>query len=252
MRIISLITKSITIIILIAILSKISMLIFDELSNKQTQMNTKQSLSEATKDNFGNNVKESVTECSRENQENCPSFTIQMFKNEKIAISSSVQKLSHDCTQKQANSCYLLGLKFDRALGVKEDQQKAFQMYSMSCKLGYADGCTDVAGLHLTGIGNGGFSEAAKYFIKGCKLGDPGGCANIAVFHFNGEGVSQSYSKAIYYYEKACNGGVGISCYELSQLLKNGEDYGIPSDKEKAKKLLIKSCENKFMAACEE
>jgi TPR repeat protein len=80
-----------------------------------------------------------------------------------------------------------------------------------------------------------------KWLEAPCEADYAAGCISIAKVYQLGAGLTESSSKAADLFQKACEGGDGEGCVELSRLLK---------DTEAAEKLLQKACELQSLQGC--
>ena len=100
--------------------------------------------------------------------------------------------LSYHSTLSSANqgdaiSQYNLGVMYERGHGVRQDYQKALELYTKSANQGYF---------------------AAQY--------------NLGVVYEQGLGVRQDYRKAKEWYGKACDSGLQEGCNAYKELNQNG------------------------------
>ncbi len=66
------------------------------------------------------------------------------------------------------------------------------------------------------------------------------GCFNLGIEYGNGKGIEHDYRKAKYYYEKACNLGMGEGCNSLGFFY--GKGMGVNQNISTAKKYFEKAC----------
>ena len=92
------------------------------------------------------------------------------------------------------------------------------------------------------------YTQALPLFEKACNGGIAVGCFNIGVMYSHGEGVKQDLTKAFQLYEKACNGGYAKGCYNLGVMYYKGE--GVKQDSAKALGLFDKACQMKDESGC--
>ena len=59
------------------------------------------------------------------------------------------------------------------------------------------------------------YQKAAQLYQKACDEGNALGCYNLGVLYHNGKGVNQDYQKAAQFYQKACDGGGAKGCSSL-------------------------------------
>lgn len=66
------------------------------------------------------------------------------------------------------------------------------------------------------------YSAAFKWFEKAAKQGMPAAQSNIAIFYSNGWAVEQDYKKAVFWHKKAVAQGFAASQFQLSHFRKEG------------------------------
>ena len=88
-----------------------------------------------------------------------------------------------------------------------------------------------------------------KTLIQKANQGDAEAQYNLGVAYYNGEGVEQSHSKAVYWYQKSAEQGDAEAQYNLGVAYYNGE--GVEQSHSKAVYWLRKACENFNDEACE-
>ena len=80
---------------------------------------------------------------------------------------------------------------------------------------------------------------------KACNGGIIGSCYNLGIMYYNGVGVEQSYKKAFDLWKKSCESNdeqtASRACNNLGILYDNGT--GVRINKEKAKEYYGKSCD---------
>ena len=88
-----------------------------------------------------------------------------------------------------------------------------------------------------------------KTLIQKANQGDAEAQYNLGVAYYNGEGVEQSHSKAVYWYQKSAEQGDAEAQYNLGVAYYNGE--GVDKSYSKTVYWLRKACENFNDEACE-
>lgn len=69
---------------------------------------------------------------------------------------------------------------------------------------------------------NGDFSKAAILFQKACDGGEALGCYNLGLMYANGQGVRQDYFKATELYKKACDLKLELGCENYKKIISQG------------------------------
>ena len=105
---------------------------------------------------------------------------------------------------------------------------------------------------HNLGIAREKASDAAGYvaaMTKACDLGVMPSCFNLGNAYANGKMVSRDDKRAFALWTKACEGAVGIACYEVSFEYGGGGSV-VAKDEAKQLSLLQRSCELGHPRAC--
>ena len=93
------------------------------------------------------------------------------------------------------------------------------------------------------------YSKAVYWYQKSAEQGNAVAQNNLGVSYYNGEGVEQSYSKAVYWCQKSAEQGNADAQYNLGVAYYNGE--GVDKSYSKTVYWLRKACENFNDEACE-
>jgi TPR repeat protein len=109
---------------------------------------------------------------------------------------------------KEMNEYNFLGSKYYFGDGVKQDKQKAKQLYTKACDGGDANGCYNLGVMSDNGDGATQDKQKAKeLYTKSCDAGNMGGCVNLGLMYTTGDGIRQDKQKAKKLFAKACDGG---------------------------------------------
>ena len=119
-------------------------------------------------------------------------------------------------------------------------------LLSVILLIGIANADLVESGLEKYNSGNK--KEASIDWEKACDGGDMVGCFNLGLMYDNGDGIRQDKIKATELYGKACDGGDMKGCYNLGNMYYKGD--GIRQDKRKAKELFGKACDGGDMGGC--
>ena len=83
--------------------------------------------------------------------------------------------------------CFNLGSLYDNGKGVKQNYQKAAELYQKACDGGNANGCSNLGSLYTNSQGvKQDFSTAKQYFGKACDLGLQLGCNSYRILNEKG------------------------------------------------------------------
>ncbi len=109
--------------------------------------------------------------------------------------------------------------------------------------------CLMLGEMYLAGEGAvQDFSKALFYFHKACEAGNEVGCSEVGYMYEMGKGVAQDYAKAAFLYEKSCKKGDGEGCNNLGDMYYKG--LGVLQDYEKAASFLQKACDSEVVIGC--
>ena len=117
---------------------------------------------------------------------------------------------------------------------VRDDKEKAKLYYAKSKEL-YSKYCDDGDGkacFDLSDIYNGmkwkvkqDYTIMLKHLIKSCENNYARGCNEVGAFYKRGHGIKKDkiksdtyYTKAVALYEEECDGGIALSCTNLSMI----------------------------------
>ncbi|RUS78417.1 hypothetical protein EGW08_013831 [Elysia chlorotica] len=79
--------------------------------------------------------------------------------------------------------------------------------------------------LGLQAANSGNMTTAVEHLRRSCILGNMSACFNLGLCYETGSGVPQDETKAVYFYQKAAEGGHKMAMYNLGLLcLKHGEE----------------------------
>jgi TPR repeat protein len=123
------------------------------------------------------------------------------------------------------------------------DRETSF--FRRECDAGDVQGCLDVV-FHLdpTNPFLAYDSDVAGLLLRACNGGAMEGCSELG----GRSSVANDFSKAVLYWNKACDGGRGDSCDSLGQLYDAGKD--VTHDPALAVSLYQKACAKDYMYGC--
>lgn len=151
----------------------------------------------------------------------CAYFFLTLAISSQVFAETDLKNWEVKCNEEEAirwgfkGDVYSIG---DKASGISQDFNKAFEYYKKSCLCGYAPRCHNLAYCYYLGEGvNQSYSKAVEYLQKACDEGEFGlACYNLALMYRDGDNLNQSYLKAAEYFKKACDFGAGLGCPNLS------------------------------------
>lgn len=88
-----------------------------------------------------------------------------------------------------------------------------------NCNNGDIDACFSLARLYYYGKGvKQNYQKAAELYQKACDGGEPYGCVLLGFLYEEGKGLRQDYAIAKEYHGKACDLGAQFGCDEYKRL----------------------------------
>ena len=115
--------------------------------------------------------------------------------------------------------CNNLGVLYRQGFGVKQDIQKAIDLFNKACSSNYMMACTNLGDMYRAGTGvSYDFEKAVKLYEKACNNSEMTGCnalTDIGNMYYTGKGVQRDIGKAVEFYEKACDGNDWQTCEHL-------------------------------------
>ena len=164
--------------------------------------------------------------------------------------SKSPQELRQACDADDAKSCYEIGVRHYKELGVERDPKKAASYYEKSCDGGYVDACKELSRMYFGGLGvQKNRRKAVSYFEKACDNGDVQSCNFAAYRYLYGRSVLRDSEKAMALYGKACEMSDANACEKLGSHYEKGTHT--KSDIDKAIASYRQACDLKSKSACE-
>ena len=120
--------------------------------------------------------------------------------------------------------------------------QEAAKLFEKSCNGGVAESCFGLGLLYDKGQGvKQDYAQAAKWYEQACNGGMTESCHNLGILYEEAQGVKQDYVQATKLYEQSCNGGVAVSCIKMATMYAKGQ--GVKEDSELAMSYMKKACD---------
>ena len=99
----------------------------------------------------------------------------------------SIGVLGKECAKNNYESCDDMGLNYEYGIGVRQDKNKAIQLYTKACNGGIANGCNNLGAMYSNGEGvRQDKSKALQLFGKACDMKNEGGCKNYVILKNQG------------------------------------------------------------------
>ena len=163
--------------------------------------------------------------CNHQDSKGCTALGYMYEK--KFKTSNSIQDIQRSiklytlaCTNDNGWGCNNLAHLYDQGIGVTKNSHRAIDLYQQACDLNNSWGCVNLGAAYS--YGKGGLSKnkskAAKLYKKSCLLSNSLGCYNLAIFYTKGKGVALDQTKAIEFYQKACDYGHQKACKRLKKI----------------------------------
>eukprot|EP00903_Cladosiphon_okamuranus_P009092 g8690.t1 len=137
-------------------------------------------------------------------------------------------------TREHAPSCFNLGRFLLAGKGLPQSDAKAEKVFDSACGKDHQPACLHLGFMHL--YGGEGFKrdmkKATEVLDSSCSGGLADSCNMLAkqLLRQDGKGpIPRDPPRAKVLLEKGCSHNHGPSCYNLTVMLKNGDD-GVPSD----------------------
>lgn len=87
------------------------------------------------------------------------------------------------------------------------------------------------------------FTKAVRYYDKACELGADKACVYLGLLYQNGQGAAQDHKKANELFAKACEKGVGEGCASL--VYSYGKGLGVYPDGKKNERVVCQSLQSR-------
>ncbi|MEO1267903.1 MAG: tetratricopeptide repeat protein [Myxococcota bacterium] len=158
--------------------------------------------------------------------------------------------LDRACLNDNANSCFELGQRYQRGLGVDRNPAYAMELWSDACRRqDHVPSCWTISQVLLDKAQAEHMRKAAGLLEHLCVAkGHMPACNNLAVLVEHGRGTMPDAQRATALYRQACQRGWVISCHNLGLMYLRGR--GVESDLEQAAQLFKRTCATGHEAAC--
>src|SRR5204863_59065 len=157
------------------------------------------------------------------------------------------------CDSDDARACAELARRYRAGDGVPRDLAKAVEAMQDGCEAGEPALCVEAGRAVLRGEGvKSDPARARELFSDACTQRPHAGCldpSDLCSDYLAGYEVLAEPSLARAPCEKACNGGVGEACDNLSDMYQDGS--GVPKDESQAAALRKRACSLGDRDACD-
>jgi len=128
---------------------------------------------------------------------------------------------------------YQMALIYQKGYGVKKDEQKAFELFSLAASQNYPDALFNLAVMYTEGkVVDKNLKTAFALNEKAAKKGLASAQFNTGVAYHNGEGVQKDYLKASRWYQKAADQNYALAQFNLALMYFDGQ--GVPKSIEQS------------------
>ncbi|GEM_PF-3311510 len=136
--------------------------------------------------------------------------------------------LTQFAEQGDALSQYNLAVLYENGMGVRQDKNKAFELYSLAAEQGLIIAFNNLGTMYQQGEGTSqDYTQAIKWYKKGVKYNNANAQKNLASAYRNGTGVTRDYNKAIELLELAANQGIREAQYDLGVMYQKGQGVSV-------------------------
>lgn len=117
----------------------------------------------------------------------------------------------------------LLGIWYNKGIGIEKNYELALEWYKKSSEQEYAKAYSNLGDLYYYGEGVGeDLEKAVEYYTIGANLNSPICMYNLAYCYYSGEGVEKDERKAFDLYKKSAELGYCPAQEELGKIYKRG------------------------------
>lgn len=126
------------------------------------------------------------------------------------------------CERGGGEGCLLLGLAYERGVGVEQSSARAREHFERACQLEHAAACALAAGSHAgdARLTREGASIAMPLWERACEGGAASACAKLGVLYYDGEVVDEDLTSAARFYGRACELRGGAACFDMTAALR--------------------------------
>ena len=143
------------------------------------------------------------------------------------------ENLKNQVDKGDANAQFKLGYMYDKGQGIKQDYQKAFELYTKSAKQGNDKAQFNLGTLYRLGHGvERDVKKTVKWYTKSAKQGNPDAQNELGFLYEAGKSVKQDYKKALKWYTKAAEQNYVFAQHNMGEMYQLGK--GVEQDCNKA------------------
>ena len=100
------------------------------------------------------------------------------------AFANDTQRLENECNANDGVACNQLGLMYANGTKIRQNYNKAIQLFKTACDLKNEYGCNNLGWLYQNGQGvKQNKNKAKEFFGKACDYGDQSGCNEYATLN---------------------------------------------------------------------
>ena len=186
--------------------------------------------------------------CEQGNPEDCSSLGREyiwpfVLKQDRV---KGVELLTKGCDGADPTGCLTLG-----ELYAEDAPSKAVAFFERSCDLNFGEGCLKAAYEHeYPSVGQANQAEVIKWYQKGCDAENGTACNNLATRYFVGRGVAKDEFKGLELFEKSCTLQERLGCSNLASNYEEGKAGVFEKDISKAIDFYQRACELEDFSSC--
>jgi TPR repeat protein len=154
------------------------------------------------------------------------------------------------CARGNLTGCVNLGIMYENAEGVAPNPEAAAEQFRRACPAKLT-ACRRLASLMVDNKLIDDAGAAADALERACDGHDAEAmksCNALARMYDSGRGVPRDDRHAVRLYHRACDGHLGVACFNLSLMYRRGE--GVARNTAEADTLKARSCQNSAAPRC--
>lgn len=156
------------------------------------------------------------------------------FESQQMNVGKAVELYQLAASKGNPQGLYRLGYCYESGMGVKKDESKALQYYTLSSDKGYGLAQMVLGGRYQAGLCGlkVDYQKAFSLYTKAAQQNVLGAKTYLAKLYLDGMGVSKDFNKALKLLKEEADLGASLALFTLAQLYENGE--GVARDYRKA------------------
>lgn len=112
-----------------------------------------------------------------------------------------------------------LGTMYQLGQATQKNTDKALELFHLSAQQNYSIAHFNISSMYIMGDGiEKNYTKAFEWFKTAAELNHPEAQLNLAMFYFNGITVKQDKETAKIWYQKSCHQDIHIACEALKEI----------------------------------